>query len=82
MKIEKVEKHVANLQDKKEYVKHKRKLKQALNHGLIMYEFLYDCLKPNVEKNRNHVTSIQRALEPALKQKTFTQTFQKMLKQD
>ena len=34
MKIEKVEKHVANLQDKTEYVIHIRNLKQALNHGL------------------------------------------------
>ena len=35
MKIEKVEKLVANLHDKPEYVIHIRKLKQALNHGLV-----------------------------------------------
>ena len=33
---EKVEKFVANLHDKTEYVIHKRKLKQALNHGLVL----------------------------------------------
>ena len=35
MKIEKVEKLVANLNDKTEYVIHIRSLKQALNHGLF-----------------------------------------------
>ena len=35
MKIEKVEKLVANLPDKTEYVIHIRKLKQALNQGLL-----------------------------------------------
>ena len=34
MKIEKVEKLVANLHDKTEYVTHIRNLKEALNHGL------------------------------------------------
>ena len=35
MKIEKNEKHVANLRDKTEYVIHIRNLKQALDHGLV-----------------------------------------------
>ena len=35
-KIEKVEKAVANLHDKTEYVIHIRNLKQALNHGLVL----------------------------------------------
>ena len=35
MKIEKVEKLVANLHDKTEYVIHIRNLKQVLNHGLV-----------------------------------------------
>ena len=35
MKIEKNEKHVANLHDKTEYVIHIRNLKQALGHGLV-----------------------------------------------
>ena len=35
MKIEKVEKLVINLHDRNEYVIDKRKLKQALNHGLV-----------------------------------------------
>ena len=36
MKIEKVEKLVANLHDKTEYVIHIRNLKLALNHGLVL----------------------------------------------
>ena len=36
MKIEKVEKLVANLHVKTEYVIHIRNLKQALNHGLVL----------------------------------------------
>ena len=36
MKIEKVEKLVANLHNKKEYVLHIRNSKQALNHGLLL----------------------------------------------
>ena len=36
IKIEKVEKLVANLHDKTEYVIHIRNLKQALNYGLIL----------------------------------------------
>ena len=36
MKIEKVEKLVAKLHDKDEYVLHITNLKQALNHGLVL----------------------------------------------
>ena len=36
MKIEKIEKLLANLHDKTEYVIHIRNLKQALNHGLVL----------------------------------------------
>ena len=36
MKIEKVEKLVAHLHDKTEYVIHIRNSKQALNHGLVL----------------------------------------------
>ena len=36
MKLEKVEKLVASLHDKTEYVIHIRNLKQALNHGLVL----------------------------------------------
>ena len=36
MKIEKVEKIVANLHDEKEYVIHKRNLKQALSQGSVL----------------------------------------------
>ena len=40
MKIEKIEKLVANLYDKQEYVIHIRNLKQALNHGLVFKKCL------------------------------------------
>ena len=36
MKIEKVEKFLANLNDKEEYLIHIWNLKQALNHGLVL----------------------------------------------
>ena len=36
IKIDKCKKFVCNLHDKKSYVVHKRSLKQALNHGLIL----------------------------------------------
>ena len=36
MKIQKVEKPVANLHDKTEFVIHIRNLKQTLNHGLVL----------------------------------------------
>ena len=36
MKIEKIEKLVANLHDKTEYVIQIRNLKEALNHGLVL----------------------------------------------
>ena len=36
MKIEKVEKLVANLNDKSEYVIHIRNFKQVFNHGLVL----------------------------------------------
>ena len=36
MKVVKVEKLVANLHDKTEYVIHIRNLKQALNHRLVL----------------------------------------------
>ena len=39
MKIEKVEKLVANFHDKNEYVIHIMNLKHALNHGLVMKKF-------------------------------------------
>ena len=36
MKIEKLQKLLANLHDKTEYVIHTRNSKQALNHGLVL----------------------------------------------
>ena len=40
MKIENVEKPVADLHDKTEYVIHIRNLKEALNHGLVLKDFI------------------------------------------
>ena len=40
MKIEKVEKLVANLHDKTEYAIHLRNLKKALNHRLVSKKFI------------------------------------------
>ena len=58
MKIEKVEKLVANLYDKTEYVIHKRNLKQALNNGLVLKNVdnviklnQKACLKPYIDMN-------------------------------
>ena len=45
IKIEKVEKLVAILHDKTEYVIHIRNLKQALNHGLALKKSLYRVIK-------------------------------------
>ena len=46
MKIQKVEKLVANLNDKTEYVIGIRNLKQALNHGLV-FKKLHKVIKFN-----------------------------------
>ena len=40
MKIEKVQKLVANLHDKTKCLIHIRNLKQALNHGLVLKSFI------------------------------------------
>ena len=60
MEIEKVEKLVANWHDKTEYVLHIRKLKQALNHGLVFkkvhkgIKFNQNaCLKPYIDLNND-----------------------------
>ena len=46
MKIEKIGKLIANLNDKTEYVIHIRSLKQALNHGLVLKK-IYKLIKFN-----------------------------------
>ena len=58
MKLKKVEKLVANLDDKIEYVSQIRNLKQALNHGLILKKVhrvvkfnQKDWLKPYIDMN-------------------------------
>ena len=47
MKIKKVEKLVANLQDKTEHVMNIRNLKQALNHGLVLKQLHRIIIKFN-----------------------------------
>ena len=73
MKIEKVEKLVANLHDKTEYLIHIKNVKQALNPGLILKKIhrvikLNEsaCLKPYVDMN----TALSQ------KAKTFLRPFQ------
>ena len=58
MKIEKVEKLVANLNDKTEYVMHINILRQALNHRLVLKKVLRVIKlsqnawqKPYIDKN-------------------------------
>ena len=58
LKIEKVEKFVANVHDKSEDVIHIRNLKQALNSGLVLKKVQIlirfnqkAWLKPNIDKN-------------------------------
>ena len=58
MKIEKVEKRVANLHDKTEYIIIIRNLKQPLNHGLVLKKVnkvikfkQKACLKLNIDIN-------------------------------
>ena len=59
MKIEKVKKFAATLQDKTKYVIHIRNLKQALNHGLVlkkvhrMFKFNQNAwlIKPYIDMN-------------------------------
>ena len=60
MEIEKVEKLVANLHDKTEYLIHIRNLKQALNHGLVLKNVhkvtkfnQNGWLKPYIDMNTN-----------------------------
>ena len=53
MKIEKVEKLVANLHDKTEYVINIRILKQALNHRLVLKK-VHRVIKFNQNARQNH----------------------------
>ena len=75
MKIKKVEKLVASSHDKIDYVIHIRKLKQPLNHGLLLkkvhrvIKFNYNvCLKPciyiktDLRKNKNVIGLIRDEL--------------------
>ena len=58
MKIEKIEKLVANFHDKGEYAIHLRSLNQALNHGVVLQKVhrAFRCnhiawLKPYIDMN-------------------------------
>ena len=70
MKIEKVEKLVANLHDKTEYVIHIINLKQALNHRLvfkkvhIVIKFNQNAwLKPDIDMNNDLRKKAKNGLE-------------------
>ena len=63
MKTWNVEKLVANLHDKTEYVIHMRNLKQAINHGLVLKKvhrvIIFNqttWLKPYIERNLRKTT--------------------------
>ena len=68
MKIEKVEKLVANLYYKTEYVLHIRNLKQALNHGLVLKN-IHRAVKFN--QNAWLKPYINMNTDPRKKQKNF-----------
>ena len=59
MKIKNVDKLVANLHEKAEYVTHKRNLKQALNHGLVLKNVRKhrDIKLVTTERRRNYLVS-------------------------
>ena len=56
MKLEKIEKLVANFYDRTEYVTHIRNLKQVLSQGLILKKIHYlkrPWLEPYIDVNTN-----------------------------
>ena len=68
--FEKVEKLVCSIEDKEKYVIHKRALKQALNHGLILKDvhrvikFNQEAwLKPYIDMNTNLRTEAKNEFE-------------------
>ena len=74
MKIEKVEKLVANFHDKTEHVNHIRNLKQALNHGLFLKKVqrVIKCnqnawLKPYIDIN----TDLRKKVKNEFEKKKF-----------
>ena len=66
MKIENVEKLVANLHDKENYVMHIRNLKQALNHGLVLKKVHRTINTRNLKQALNHglvLKKVQRIIK-------------------
>ena len=91
MKIEKVEKLVANLHDKTEYVIHIRNLKQALNHGLVLkkvhrvIKFNQNAwLKPYIDMNtdlrKKAKTDFEKDFFKLMNNAVFGKTIQNMRK--
>ena len=75
MKINKCNKLVCNLYDKKDYIVHIRSLKQALNHGLKLkkvhrvIQFNQEpWLKPYIDMN----TELRKETEKMILKKTFS----------
>ena len=73
LKIEKVEKHVASLQDKKEYLIHMKKLKQTLNYKLVL-EKVHTVIRFNQEawlKPYININKELRKLQNMISKKIF-----------
>ena len=66
IKIEKLEKLVANLNDKTEYVIHIRNLNEALNHGLVLKK-LYRVIKSNQKSWLKSYIDLNRELRKKAK---------------
>ena len=91
MKIEKVEKLVANLHDKTEYVIHIRNLKQALNHGLVLEKvhrvikfnenvWLKSYINMNADLKKKAKNSFERDFFKLMNNAVFEKTMENMRK--
>ena len=83
--IEKVEKLVANLHDKNEYVIHKRSLKQALNQGLALKNgyrvikfnekaWLKSCIEINTKLRKKAKNDFKKDFFKLMKNSVFRKT--------
>ena len=77
IKIEKVEKFVATLHDKKEYVVHMRNSKQTLNHGLV-FKKVHRVIKCNQKVSLKPCTNINKYLKKCQKKKIWKYFFKIM----
>ena len=70
MKIDKCNKLVCNLHDKKSYVVHIRSLKQALNHGLILKK-VHRTIELNQKAFENFEKDFYKLMNNAVFRKTM-----------